>query len=42
MGKYKEDEEFDVKWKLRKYQNRASQLREKLKTEVLQEKEELL
>ena len=39
MGKYKEDEEFDVKWKLRKYQNRASQLREELKTEVLDEKE---
>ena len=39
MRKYKEEEEFDVKWKLRKYQNRASQLREKLKTEVLDEKE---
>ena len=39
MRKYKEEEELDVKWKLRKYQNRASQLREKLKTEVLDEKE---
>ena len=39
MKKYTEEEECEVKWKLRTYQKRANQLREKLKTEVLDEEE---